>query len=160
MSRMRVLLKGMSHLAIVLVMLTIGACATINGPSLSESQKEALLKERATELWKAQAAGDRAKIYDLYDPFYRVRVKKGLFSDKTIPIKYYNPEVVAVDIKGNVATVQVKMEYETKGLMSRSGKKFDQPKKETITNETWLFMDGTWYRQYIDYISDATFADY
>lgn len=162
MIRIRVLLSRMSHLVILLIVLTIGACATAHKSSdLSDVGEETLLKERATEMWKAQAAGDRAKMYELYDPFFRARVKKGIFADKDIPyMHYYNPEVLAVDIKGNVATVRVKMEYEIKELTAPDGRKIDQPRKENITNETWLFIDGNWYRQYIDYMTDSSIAKY
>lgn len=163
MIRIRVLLSRMSHLVILSVILAVAACATINRPDgeLSDPQTEALLKERATEMWKAQASGNRAEMYDFYDPFFRARVKKGSFTDKEVEfIKYYNPEIFDVDIKGNVATVRVKMEYEIKGLTAPSGRKIDQPRKENITNETWLFIDGNWYRQFIDYMTDSSIANY
>jgi len=161
--RIRVLLSRMSYLVVLLIVLTIGACATINrsADGLSDVQKEALLKERATEMWKAQTANDRAKMYELYDSFFRARVKKGTFADKEVAyIKYYNPEVLDVDIKGNVATVRVKMEYEIKGLMGTRGEKIDQPKKENITHETWLFIDGNWNRQFIDYMTESSIVQY
>jgi hypothetical protein len=161
--RMRCLFVGLSYLVVLLIILTVGACVTIDKTSggLSESQNEALLKDRATEFLKAQAAGDRAKMYDIYDPFFRARAKKGIFTDTTIPIYYYNPAVLSVDIKGNVATVKAKIEYEVKNLVNpKSGKKFNQPKTESIMTDTWLFIDGTWYKQYVDHLSDATFANY
>jgi hypothetical protein len=36
----------------------------------------------------------------------------------------------------------------------------DAKKKDNVTNETWLFVDGNWWRQYIDYMIDFTFAKF
>jgi uncharacterized protein YchJ len=151
----------------VIAILAVGifslGCATVSRTSgdLDAEQKEALLRSRAMEMWNAQIVGDRFAMYELYDPFFRARVRKGQFADKELAyIKYYNPEVYAVHIEGNVAQVRIKMEFEVKGLVLKSGKVHDEPRKENITNETWLFIDGTWYRQFIDYITDSTFAKY
>ncbi|MCG2720930.1 MAG: hypothetical protein L6290_02785 [Thermodesulfovibrionales bacterium] len=162
MSKSRYYSGILAILVLIIGIFSVG-CATVGGPpgQMSEASREALLKERVMKMWEAQVTGDRATMYDMYDPFFRARVKKGLFADKdTSYISYYNPMVESVDIKGNVAHVRVKMEYEVKGLDMPGGGKYDEPRKENITNETWLFIDGTWYRQFIDYITEAAFAKY
>lgn len=125
---------------------------------LGLEEKERLLKERIKMMWKAQAEGNKKDMHDLYDPFFRARVGKDDFAGNKLAAKYYNPEIASVDIKGNVAQVKVKVEYELSSMIA--GKPVQEPKKEVVTNETWLFIDGTWYRQHFDYISESSFALY
>lgn len=151
-------------LACLLVFLLIAGCATKSRfggivPVMDPAEKEELLRQRVQEMWHAQVNGDRETMYDYYDPFFRARVTKGYFAGITIPIFYYDPVVDSVEIKGNVAEVRVSMEYEVKALQGKLGT-IDVPRKHNVDRETWLFVDGNWYRQYIDYISESSFAKY
>jgi predicted lipid-binding transport protein (Tim44 family) len=149
-------------MAAIFIFLAISGCATASRQSneMTDAEKEVLLKQRVMAVWIAQVAGDREMMYDFYDPFYRARASKKVFTGKTIPIRYYNPEIASVDIKGNVAKVGVKMEYEIKDIMAPSGKLLSQPLTKTVTKETWLFIDGTWYREYYDPFTESSIADY
>jgi hypothetical protein len=153
-----------ASLACLLVFLLMAGCSAkprFGGivPVMDPAGKEELLRQRAQEMWHAQANGDRETMYDYYDPFFRARVTKAYFAGITIPIFYYDPVVDSVEIKGNVAEVKGSMEYEVKALQGKLGT-IDVPRKQNVDRETWLFVDGNWYRQYIDYISDSSFAKY
>ena len=123
-------------------------------------EKEDLLRKRAMQIWAAQVEGDKSKMYDYYDPFFKVRQTREQFTANKMPAKYYDPQIESLEIRGNVALVHIKMSYEIKEYMLPTGQKFTQEKRENTTHETWVFLDGTWYRQYIDYMTDGTFAHY
>lgn len=162
MGRLKLLLRRMPYLVIICVLCAISGCATVNRQSveMTGAEKEVLLKQRIMAMWIAQVGGDREVMYDFYDPFFRARSSKKAFAGKSIPIHYFNPQIAAVDIKGNVANVSVKMEYEIKDIMAPSGKLLSQPMTKTATKETWLFIDGTWYREYFDAFTESSMADY
>ncbi|MGB9496610.1 MAG: nuclear transport factor 2 family protein [Dissulfuribacterales bacterium] len=162
MNKNPIMVRALFALAYIWIILLMAGCAAKPrgaGIVMEPAEKEELLRQRVQEMWHAQANGDRATMYEYYDPFFRARVKKGSFADREIPIHYYNVVIDSVEIKGNVATVRVSMEYEVKGLPGRLAP-IDVPRKATIDHETWLFVDGNWYRQYIDYSSEGTFAKY
>ncbi len=162
MNKNRVIARTLFALAYIWIILLMTGCAAKPrdaGIVMEPAEKEGLLRQRVQEMWHAQVNADRGTMYEYYDPFFRARVKRGFFADKEIPIYYYNAAIDSMEIKGNVATVRVSMEYEIKGLPGRLGP-IDAPRKSNIDRETWLFVDGNWYRQYIDYSSESTFARY
>ncbi len=126
---------------------------------ITAEKKEQLLRERVNAMWDAQIKRDRRVMYDLYDPFFTSRVTKDWFAGQNMPAHYSNTEIQEVDIKGNVANVKVKIVFEIKDVMLL-GKLHSEPPKESVTSETWLFIDGNWYRQFIDYITDSSIAAY
>lgn len=140
---------------------TIADLKALDGgkPSMSKDGSEKLLRERVADFWVAMVKREREKVFELYDPFYRIRETRAVFTAKNHPIFHFSPETVGVEIKGNVATVKVRVEYEVKGLKMR-GKDLEQPRKETVVTETWIFIDGNWYKEYIDQIMDATTTPY
>ncbi|HWR59203.1 MAG TPA: hypothetical protein VN328_09975 [Thermodesulfovibrionales bacterium] len=146
---------------IMLCMLLVSCAATAVKSEYSPgpAEKELLLRERVKMMWDAQSKGDRAAMFDLYDPFYRAKQSKEAFVKPTVTINYYDPEIAMVQIQGNVATVRVKVEYELKSFVAR-GRVISEPKKQVVNTETWLFVDGNWYRQFIDNISESTVANY
>ena len=162
MNKNRIITRAFYVLAYIWIILIMTGCAAKSrdaGIVMEPAEKEELLRQRVQEMWHAQVNGDRGTMYEYYDPFFRARLKKGLFAGKEIPIYYYNAAIDSMEIKGNVATVRVSMEYEIKGLPGRLGP-IDVERKANVDHETWLFVDGNWYRQYIDYSSESTFARY
>jgi hypothetical protein len=153
----------MKRTALLLIFgMLLVSCATTTGQSgrsLSPETKEALLRERVMTMWNAQVKGDRATMYDLYDPFYRAKENKGAFVGTAVPLFYYNPEIKEIGVKGNVATVRVQMEYELRRYMVR-GREVSQAKQQVVTTETWLFIDGNWYRLFFDNLTEAPVARY
>ncbi|RLB92652.1 MAG: hypothetical protein DRH50_09275, partial [Deltaproteobacteria bacterium] len=133
------IIKALFVLAYIWILLFMAGCAAKSrdaGIVIEPAEKEGLLRQRIQEMWHAQVNGDRATMYEYYDPFFRARVKKGLFAGKEIPIQYYNAVIDSMEIKGNVATVRVSMEYEVKGLPGRLAP-IDVPRRATIDHETW-----------------------
>ena len=164
MNKSRVAAGLFPMLAWFMALLLMAGCAAMPGfretaLEMDQAEKEGLLRQRVQEMWHAQVNGDRKTMYEYYDPFFRARVKRGFFEVKTVPIYYYNPAIEFLEVRGNVAKVRMRMEYEIKGYPGRLGT-IDVPRKENVNQETWLFIDGTWYRQHINYLSESSFAKY
>ena len=145
----------------LMLSLLIAGCSPMNGTEsagLTDEAKEAMLRNRVMELWGAQVDGDRARMYDYYDPFFRARVSRAHFAGKALPLQYFDPHIVQVEMYGNVAMVRVSVDYQ--GTLAGKFGPVDVKKKDNVTNETWLYVDSNWWRQYIDYTVDHTFAKY
>jgi hypothetical protein len=144
----------------MLTMLT--SCASLpSGKTreLSDGQKEQLLRQRVQAIWDATVRQDRSTVYDMLDPFFRVKVDKSFFLAMKGFVTYFDTEIKAVEVKGNVARAAVRVEYETRGLHMH-GKEVKPERKETVTMETWLFIDGNWYREFVDNLSETSVAKY
>lgn len=142
---------------IMLLALMMSSCATVSSRTLTKEDKERLLKERAVECWEALKEGDRGKVYDMYDPFFRARATKEWFVGSAAPIYYNHFEVKALDIRGNVAYVLMEVAYKIEHI--GLGKPYTHEDTQ-LFSEKWLFIDGNWYRQHIDKRTDGTFAHY
>ena len=146
----------------LMLSLLIAGCSPMKGTRSTgltdEAKKEAMLRNRVMELWGTQVDGDRGRMYDYYDPFFRARVSRAHFAGKALPVRYVDPHIVQVEMYGNVATVRVSVDYQ--GTLAGKFGPVDAKKKDNVTNETWLFVDGNWWRQYIDYMIDFTFAKF
>jgi hypothetical protein len=154
--------KEMKVLTTMIATFMLFSCATVTPgarDSQSIEQREKLLRERVIKMWDAMVRRDRETAYDLHDPFFRAKENKDAFKGRSVPVYHFNPKVESIDIQCNIATVKVKFEYELRGVMVM-GKEVSQPRKETIGTETWIFMDNTWYRQYVDNITDSSFVSY
>lgn len=146
-------------LIITLLLISCSSLLISKSQDISDEGKEILLKERVQTLWEGMVKRDRGLMYDMYDPFFRINVNKMQFVGMNMPIYYFNPELKLYEIKGNVARINVKVEYEVRGVKLH-GKEVKEPRKETVTTETWLFIDDNWYRQYVDNLSEASLVKY
>lgn len=151
----RILLIGL------LFLIFAGGCAHngLNAGYGDESYKAALLKERIDENWNAMIAADKRKVYDIYDPFFKIAVNYEVWPGRNAPGKYYSFEVKNMDILGNVAYVTMEVEY-SYSITGSFGQKIEREKTKATFDEVWIFVDGSWYRQFKDAITDAIFAQY
>jgi hypothetical protein len=75
----------------LMLSLLIAGCSPMKGTrstGLTDEAKEAMLRNRVMELWGAQVDGDRGRMYDYYDPFFRARVSRAHFAGKALPVRY------------------------------------------------------------------------
>ncbi len=146
---------------LILMGLVLCSCATLTPGSVDSPafDREQRLKERAARMWDAMVKRDWETVYDMSDPFFRAKNRRDAYKVRNTPVYHFSPEVRAVDIQCNIATVSVRFEYELKGL-TVMGKEISQSRKETVITERWIFVDDNWYRQYIDNITDSSFASY
>ena len=62
-------------------------------------------------------------------------------------------------IEGNVATVKIKVKYDVPKI-TILGKETSIPPKEITAEDTYLFIDGTWFRKFVDALSGGSAIDY
>jgi hypothetical protein len=151
--------KRVVYIALVLIIMSSCTGVVTTKPSPDAEDKPGLLRERAAANWEAMKARDWGKVYDMYDPFYRALVGRDWFVGRGVPIYYKSFEIGEVDIKGNVASVAMKVVYGIENV-GKSGQPIKREDAETYFAEKWLFVDNDWYKQYEDRLSGGTFAYY
>lgn len=145
---------------LVLLIVFMNGCASNTSMVMpTEQQREGLLRERIAENWNAMIAGDRLKVYAMYDPFFRTNVDLQFWRGISAPGKYYTFNIKGLDIRGNVAYAEVEVEY-SYSLIGKFGQKIERERTKVTINETWLYVDDNWWRQFRDGITDGTYAHY
>lgn len=125
---------------------------------LTDHEKEEMLKKRLYDFWQAKAHSDRGIQYDFYDPFFKFHVSKDNFKAMGSNIFYENPQIQEIITEGNVAKTKVSVVYfgELQGRL----KPVKVEKTPAEINQTWLFLDGNWFLEFVDNINESKFANY
>ncbi|MGO9614120.1 MAG: hypothetical protein ACLPX5_13965 [Dissulfurispiraceae bacterium] len=126
---------------------------------LSLAEKEALLRERVNAYWKGMLDKDLRATYELHDPFYRARIPFNSYASQRGPMVYQAYTLENMTIEGNVAEVKIKVTYDVPKLQML-GKETSIASKEVVAEDTYLFLDGTWYRRFVDAMSGGSSIDY
>jgi len=143
----------------MLYLILIGGCAVMHETASREDFKEELLRQRVAERWQAMVDDNKMKVYGYYDPFFMSVVKFEHWPGLKSPGKYYSYDIKGVEILGNVAFVDVEAEY-SYSIIGSFGQKIERERTKAVINNTWLYMDGTWWLKFIDATTDGTFAQY
>jgi len=122
-------------------------------------EKVALLRERAVAFWEALQKGDYEATYGLFDPFFRGRFRQVDYLSATGMVKYHGYEIEDVVVEGNLGQVTLSYKYEIPDFTTRLGT-VSRPLTEARTRETWLFIDGNWYKEYRSESSQSGFGRY
>ncbi|MCG2721652.1 MAG: glycoside hydrolase [Thermodesulfovibrionales bacterium] len=122
-------------------------------------KKARLLRERVNAYWKGMVKKDHKVTYSIHDPFYRVRVPYDSYVVHRGPMVYKAYNIENVRIQGNEATVKVKVNYEVPKLIVL-GRETSIPLTEVVTEDMYLFIDGTWHRKFVDAMSGGSSIDY
>jgi hypothetical protein len=122
-------------------------------------KRERLLRERVNAYWKGMVKKDNKATYSIHDPFYRARVPYDSYMAHRGLILYRSYNIEDVKIRGNEAIVKVKVKYEVPKLIIL-GKETSVPLTEMITEDVYLFIDGTWHRKFVDAMSGGSSIDY
>lgn len=138
--------------AIVLTLLT--ACAA-RGPSgdvafrgdVTSEEKESLLRERVAEYWGLMIKKEWLEAYLYYDPFFRARITREGFMQGKGLLVYYSASIEEMDMKGNIADLGVKVEYEAPKIVMM-GKTTNIPRQERVLRVRWLWIYDNWYREF------------
>jgi hypothetical protein len=126
---------------------------------LSLRKKEALLRERVKAYWKGMIKKDLKTTYEIHDPFYKAKIPFDYYSAHRGPMVYQSYNIEDLKIEGNEATVRIKVKYEVPKIIIL-GKETFMPPKEITAEDTYLFIDGTWYRKFVDVMSGGSAIDY
>lgn len=154
-----VFMKSVMLVALLLGVMLAGGCAHGDAKAVSEEYKEQLLRQRVAERWQSMVDDNKSKTYEYYDPFFRSLITPENMPGLKSPAKYYSFDIKGIDMQGNVAFVDVEVEY-SYSLIGSLGQKIERERTKVVINNTWLYMDGTWWLKFVDAITDGTFAQY
>ena len=122
-------------------------------------EKERLLKEAVADYWNAMLKGDLERAYQLHDPFFRARIPFDAFATQRGKFIYHSHQIQSLLIDGNVARVQSTTSFEIPKLLVM-GREQAVPRRDFAIDDTWLYVDGGWYRQYVDAVSGGSAIPY
>lgn len=126
---------------------------------MSSKEKELSLRARVNAYWKAMIKKDIKTVYMLHDPFYRAKIPFEYFNAHRGPMVYHDYSIEGIKIEGNIASVKMRVKYEVPRFIIH-GKESSIPPKEVVAEDTYLFVDGKWFRKFVDVISDGSAIDY
>lgn len=123
--------------------------------------REAALRKREEAFWQAMVAGDYAKTYDYLDPFFRSQVARDNYLTHMGKIKYSQATVEKVEIDGPIAQVTTKIRASAPGFKAPStGETISQAEREVSVTNTWLSLDGDWFREFRIESQEKVFTRY
>jgi hypothetical protein len=126
--------------AVLSVLTGVAASVLIGCAAVAPPTPEGVVRELATQRWKALMAGDMAKAYEYAAPSYRsvttLDAYKAQFGGA---VNWVGAEVVSVACEAEKCTPVVRIEV--KPLL---GTKFGNT-ISTHVDETWLLEDGRWW---------------
>ncbi len=122
---------------------------------IGPNQKEQRLRQTVTAYWQAMTENDRQAAYLAHDPFFRARIPFMQYAARRGPIVYHDYEIGDIAIRGNEAAVGVEVNYSVPKLKAM-GKELSIPARTYPVQDTWLFIDGTWHRKFVDPMSGGS----
>ncbi len=148
MNKLRSIVKSChaGRLAVLSLVLVLGACATTSPPAELTAQAEAELLQRVTERWHALEKKDFAAAYDYTTPNYRRVFPKALYVNKfsyAVNWELTGVEVTNYDARAAVASVAVR-------VMSKPAKQTSVASNAIGAiplnmHEKWIHVDGIWW---------------
>jgi hypothetical protein len=118
-----------------------------------------VLKQRVNTYWKAMQDGNYDVSRSLLDPFMRSEWNADAYKDRMGKIKYTAHTVEDIDVRGDFADVRVKITGSVPKFMNK-GKEISAPERTADIVERWLYMDGSWFREYSEESSEIKFTHY
>jgi hypothetical protein len=112
--------------------------------AMSPEAKAERLKVRATTFWKLRLSGDFERTYDFFDPAYRNLTPRDAFAKFQGNLRYHKAEVAGTEVRGNIAYVKLKVNFEvlpTEVL----GQKFSRPPADAEMSNEWIWVYDDWY---------------
>lgn len=113
---------------------------------ISEADRKARLERRVKSLWENRLADNYEPTYDMFDFAFKASTPKKLYLDNVGVITYLSFTVEDVSIKGNEASVKMKLKYEVKPtFLPSTGKKVTLSPVEVDVANTWVWVNNDWY---------------
>lgn len=85
-------------------------------------------------------------------PFDAFAARRGQFV-------YHSHEIRSIEVNGNVARVHSTVNFEIPKLIVM-GREQSVPRRDSPIEDLWLYVDGGWYRQYVDPLSGGSAVKY
>ncbi|MBK1721391.1 sialidase family protein [Thiocystis violacea] len=127
---------------------------------LGSAEKKARLELRAAEFWGALVKADYASAFALFDPYFRRRMREGDYVGQSGRVKHHSFSVQDARVAGNLARVAVEFNYEIPLLKLPRGGTYSRPPTSTRVEETWIYIDGDWFKEYRNEIGDFSYTRY
>lgn len=121
---------------------------------------EDIVRGRVAAFWTAMAEGEYAKVYEMFDPFFRALNSKERYLATTGKITYGGFEIESLTVDGPKADAKTKIRVSIKPFRASTGETISRPETETSVDETWLLIDGTWYREFVSEAQDLKYTRY
>lgn len=118
-------------------------------------EKRRVLETRVKAYWQAMLRGNHQTTYALHDPFFRARMNFESYVSRRGPMRYLEYGLREMKIQGNTASVKVWVRYEVPRIRIL-GQERSIPATETVIEDTYLGLDDTWFRKYIDPMSGGS----
>lgn len=118
------------------------------------------VRERVAAFWKALETGDFAGAYEFQDPFFRAKNSKLSYTQPMGRIKYRDLNIDEITIDGPIAKVKTRVKASVIPFRAKTGEMITRPEQEVKVDETWLWLDGNWYREYYSEANDLKFTRY
>jgi len=121
---------------------------------------KARLEARVADFWGALVKGDYETAYALFDPYFRRRMPVTDYVGQSGRVKQRDFKILDAQMEGKVARVAVEFSYEIPALKLPRGGTYSKPPTLTRSEETWIFIDGDWYKEYRNEVGDFSFTRY
>ncbi len=128
------------------------------GGYIADSAKDDLLRKRVMEFWQTLIKKDYEEAYSYQDPFYRARIRSETYRQNMGRIAYQDVSVDAVEIEGPIAKVKTRVRASVPPFRAGTGEMISRPEEEINITETWLWIDGNWYREFYSEYMDKKFT--
>jgi hypothetical protein len=129
----------------VLLALIVTAASGVHAAQKSASAEPSqALRDRVTKYWTARSQSNLVAAYPFYEPDFRAEYPLEQFLSSFQRLMRFRPqfrgiEGIALESSRKVATVKVQLRTQPEFL---NGAPLD-----SVSEETWLQIDGVWYRQ-------------
>ncbi|MBK1716375.1 hypothetical protein [Thiocystis violacea] len=130
----------------------------LNDPGAPENK--AALETRVSAFWNALVKADHASAYKLFDPYFRRRMRQEDYVGQSGRVQHHAFAIESVRVEGHVAQVAVRFTYEIPVLNLPRGGRYSRPPTSTQVDETWIFIDGDWHKEYRNEVGDFAFTRY
>lgn len=129
-------------------------------PPADPAAMQAQLEQRVAAFWSALLNADYPAAYALFDPYFRLRMRESDYVAQSGRVKHHRFQIKDVDIQGQVAQITVEFVYEIPQMTLPLGGTYTRPETPAAVRETWVFIDGQWYKEYRNEIGDFAFTRY
>ena len=125
----------------------------------TRSEKEQNLERRVKEYWNALRKKDYHQSYTFLDPFYRAVVPYEAYAAPMGHIEYEDWKIQEIKVVGNEGIIKAVVKYKVKNLPI-SGRIYSSNLRTGKIEDVWIFVDGQWFKKFVDYLSGGTSVKY
>lgn len=133
--------------------------ALADPPEIQPDRKQAMLRENVDAYWQAMEQDNLETAYGSQDPFYRAGVNFARYAGQRGTIRYHKHEIKDLILRGNEAAVAVQVNFSVPTLKAL-GSEQSIPPTDHLVQDTWLFLDGRWYRKHVDGLTGGSAIQY